>query len=195
MDKFINPPDYLDQQRRKIERERDKPLKNPTEPERDVLQFLLQNAPLEGWERDILEIIREEAYYFAPQRQTKVLNEGWAAYWHSKIMTEKALKASEIIDYADHNAGVLATAPGAVEPVQGRHRAAPPRRGALGQGALRQRVERLPEPGRAAQLGQARSGSGARRSSRCGGSTATSRSSTSSSRRTSASRTSSSRSR
>ncbi len=116
MDKFINPPDYLDQQRRKMERERDKPLKNPAEPERDVLQFLLQNAPLEGWERDILEIIREEAYYFAPQRQTKVLNEGWAAYWHSKIMTEKALKASEIIDYADHNAGVLATAPGQWNP-------------------------------------------------------------------------------
>ena len=90
--------------------------KNPAEPERDVLLFLLQNAPLETWERDILEIVRDEAYYFAPQRQTKILNEGWAAYWHSKIMTERALKASEIIDYADHNAGVLATAPGQCNP-------------------------------------------------------------------------------
>ena len=71
-----------------------------------------QHAPLERWERDILEIVRDEAYYFAPQRQTKIMNEGWASYWHSKIMTEKALKASEIIDYADHNAGVLATRPG-----------------------------------------------------------------------------------
>jgi stage V sporulation protein R len=44
------------------------------------------------------------------------MNEGWASYWHSKIMTEKALKASEIIDYADHNAGVLATAPGQFNP-------------------------------------------------------------------------------
>jgi stage V sporulation protein R len=116
MDKFINPPDYIDEQRRKIERERDRPKKNPEEPERDVLLFLLQNAPLETWERDMLEIVRDEAYYFAPQRQTKVLNEGWAAYWHSKIMTERALKASEIIDYADHNAGVLATAPGQWNP-------------------------------------------------------------------------------
>jgi stage V sporulation protein R len=116
MDKFINPPDYIEEQRRKIERERDRPRKHPGEPERDVLLFLLQNAPLDAWERDILEIVRDEAYYFAPQRQTKILNEGWASYWHSKIMTEKALKASEIIDYADHNAGVLATAPGQFNP-------------------------------------------------------------------------------
>jgi len=116
MDKFINPPDYMEEQKRKMERERDRPKKNPTEPERDVLMFLLQNAPLEPWERDVLEIVRDEAYYFAPQRQTKILNEGWAAYWHSKIMTERALKVSEIIDYADHNAAVLATAPGQFNP-------------------------------------------------------------------------------
>jgi stage V sporulation protein R len=116
MEGFINPPEYIETQRRRIERERDKPRKNPREPERDVLLFLLQNAPLDTWERDIVEIIRAEAYYFAPQRQTKVLNEGWAAYWHSKIMTEKACKASEVIDYADHNAGVLSTAPGQWNP-------------------------------------------------------------------------------
>ena len=116
MDKFINPPEYIDAQRKKMERERDKPRRNPPEPERDVLLFLLQNAPLEAWELDVLEIIRDEAYYFAPQRQTKIMNEGWASYWHGKIMTEKALKASEIIDYADHNSGVLATAPGQWNP-------------------------------------------------------------------------------
>jgi stage V sporulation protein R len=116
MEGFINPPAYIEVQKRRMERERDKPRRNPREPERDVLLFLLQNAPLDTWERDILEIVRAEAYYFAPQRQTKVINEGWAAYWHSKIMTEKALKASEVIDYADHNAGVLATAPGQWNP-------------------------------------------------------------------------------
>src|SRR4051812_45474763 len=115
-DKFITPPDFREEQKKKMERERDKPRKNPPEPERDVLLFLLQNAPLDTWERDILEIVRDEAYYFAPQRQTKILNEGWASYWHSRIMTEKALKASEIIDYADHNAGVLATAKGQFNP-------------------------------------------------------------------------------
>ena len=116
MEGFINPPDYIEDQKRRMERERDKPRRTPREPERDVLLFLLQNAPLEAWERDILEIVRAETYYFAPQRQTKVINEGWAAYWHSKIMTEKACKASEVIDYADHHAGTLATQPGVLNP-------------------------------------------------------------------------------
>jgi stage V sporulation protein R len=116
MDQFINPPDYVAEQRRRMDRERDKPKKFPAEPERDVLLFLLMHAPLDAWERDVLELVRAEAYYFAPQRQTKILNEGWAAYWHSKIMTQKALKASEIIDYADHNAGVLSSAPGQFNP-------------------------------------------------------------------------------
>jgi stage V sporulation protein R len=116
MEGFINPPDYIEHQKRKIERERDMPRKFPREPERDVLLFLIQNAPLEGWERDVLEIVRDEAYYFAPQRQTKILNEGWAAYWHSRIMTEKACKASEVIDYADNNAAVMATSPGQLNP-------------------------------------------------------------------------------
>ncbi len=116
MDGFINPPEYIEEQKRRLEREKDKPRKVPREPERDVLLFLIQNASVEPWERDILEIVRDEAYYFAPQRQTKILNEGWAAYWHSKIMTEKALRSAEIVDYADHNASVLATAPGQLNP-------------------------------------------------------------------------------
>jgi stage V sporulation protein R len=116
MDRFINPPEFLEKQRHKLDAERDKPRKIPREPERDVLQFLLDHAPLELWERDLLSTVREEAYYFAPQRQTKVLNEGWAAYWHSKLLTEKVLKPSEVIDYADHNAGVLAAAPGQFNP-------------------------------------------------------------------------------
>ncbi len=44
------------------------------------------------------------------------MNEGWASYWHSRIMTEKVLDASEIVDYADANAGVMATAPGRFNP-------------------------------------------------------------------------------
>lgn len=83
---------------------RDKKVASP----RDIMHYLLENAPLEEWEADILGILRDEAYYFLPQRLTKIMNEGWASYWHSHIMTTKALKASEIIDYADHHAGVMA---------------------------------------------------------------------------------------
>ena len=83
---------------------RDKKVTSP----RDVMHYILENAPLEEWESDILGILRDEAYYYLPQRLTKIMNEGWASYWHSHIMTNRALKASEIIDYADHHAGVMA---------------------------------------------------------------------------------------
>ena len=116
MDRFINPPEFLSQQKAKIEREREKVKRFPEAPERDILLFLIEHAPLERWERDVLEVVRDEAYYFAPQGMTKIMNEGWASYWHSRIMTERALSAAEIIDYADHASGVLATAPGQLNP-------------------------------------------------------------------------------
>ncbi|RME07269.1 MAG: SpoVR family protein, partial [Deltaproteobacteria bacterium] len=114
---YINPPQYIEEQERKLrEEQKKKKEKFPIEPEKDVLLFLLHHAPLEAWQHDILGIVREEAYYFAPQGQTKIMNEGWASYWHSKIMTEKVLDDSEVIDYADMNAGLLATAPGQLNP-------------------------------------------------------------------------------
>jgi stage V sporulation protein R len=116
MSDFINPPEFLEEQQRKLDEEQQRAKKFPERPERDVLLFLLEHAPLERWESDVLSIIREEAYYFAPQGQTKIMNEGWATYWHSKIMTERALEASEVIDYADHHSGTLATSAGQLNP-------------------------------------------------------------------------------
>jgi stage V sporulation protein R len=116
MNQFINPQSFMDEQRKKLEDERAKSKKFPERPERDVLLFLLENAPLERWEADVLAIVREEAYYFAPQGQTKIMNEGWASYWHSTIMTTRALKDSEIIDYADHHSGTMGVRPGAINP-------------------------------------------------------------------------------
>ena len=56
MESFINPEEYLEEQRKKIEAEREKAEKFPEHSERDVLQFLLEHAPLERWERDVLEV-------------------------------------------------------------------------------------------------------------------------------------------
>ncbi|MCU0693187.1 MAG: SpoVR family protein, partial [Polyangiaceae bacterium] len=109
MEAFINPSDYLEEQKKKLDETKKKKRSFPEHRERDVLQFLLDHAPLSRWEHDVLEVIREEAYYFVPQMQTKILNEGWATYWHSRLMTEKLLDASEIIDYADNASGVTAT--------------------------------------------------------------------------------------
>ncbi|MCA9116436.1 MAG: SpoVR family protein, partial [Planctomycetaceae bacterium] len=88
----------------------------PERPERDVLLFLIQNAPLKPWQRDILSIVREEACYFAPQGQTKIMNEGWASYWHSTIMTTHALTDAEAICYAEHHSGTMATSPNRLNP-------------------------------------------------------------------------------
>lgn len=117
MDPFINPREVL--ARQKKEREdlaREARTKFPKKPTRDVLLFLLRNAPLEDWQQDILGIIRDEAYYFAPQAMTKVMNEGWAVYWHSKLMTQHFCQASEIVHYCDQHSGVLAMAPGGFNP-------------------------------------------------------------------------------
>jgi stage V sporulation protein R len=116
MEGYINPEAFLDQQKKKLEDQKKKQKKTPEEPDRDVMGFLLEHAPLEPWERDVLAVVRREAYYFAPQAQTKIMNEGWATYWHSKIMTERVADGSEIIDYADRCAGVLATSPRQLNP-------------------------------------------------------------------------------
>ena len=116
MDEFINPPEYLKEQAKKREAEQQKSKQFPENPERDVLLFLLEHAPLNAWQLDVLAIIREEAYYFAPQGQTKIMNEGWASFWHSTIMTTKTLEPSELLDYADHHSGTMATSPGRLNP-------------------------------------------------------------------------------
>jgi stage V sporulation protein R len=117
MDDYINPREVLKKEaaeRRKVKEETSRSF--PEHPEKDVLLFLIENAPLKGWQRDILSIIRDEAYYFSPQGQTKIMNEGWASYWHSTIMTTKVLNASEVIDYADHHSGTMATQRGRLNP-------------------------------------------------------------------------------
>jgi stage V sporulation protein R len=117
MDRYINPPEFLEAQRKKRDEDKKKAKKRfPERPQRDVLAFLTEHAPLDNWQHDCLEIVRNEAYYFVPQAMTKIMNEGWASYWHSKILTEKALSAAEIIDYADAMSGVLATSPGRLNP-------------------------------------------------------------------------------
>lgn len=107
MQNYINPPDQVEKQKQiQLETMRSK-AQFPTEPVRDILSFLIHFAPLEEWQQDVLSIIKDEAYYFAPQGMTKTMNEGWASYWHSHMMTKHILNDSEIIDFADHHAGTM----------------------------------------------------------------------------------------
>jgi stage V sporulation protein R len=92
MDAYINPPDYLEAQRKKAKAEAEKSLKFPENPVRDVLGFILDHGRMERWHGEILDIVREEAYYFAPQGQTKIMNEGWACVIGSTyVMTETGM--------------------------------------------------------------------------------------------------------
>jgi len=117
MDRYINPPERIARDEADWEREAEKAKDRfPSRPVRDLLHFLLQHAPLKDWEADVLSIIREEAYYFAPQGQTKIMNEGWATYWHSTIMTNYVLTDEDLVDYCEHHAGTLATGPGRMNP-------------------------------------------------------------------------------
>jgi len=117
MDQFINPPEELERQRVAHEAAKQKAKRAfPPRPTRDVLMFLMRHAKLDEWQQDVLGIVRDEAYYFAPQAQTKVMNEGWATYWHSKLMTEHFVEASEIVDYAEQHSGVVHMAPGGFNP-------------------------------------------------------------------------------
>ena len=59
----------------------------PKEPEENILYFIEKNAPLlEPWQRELVRIVRKIAQYFYPQRQTQVMNEGWATFWHHTLL-------------------------------------------------------------------------------------------------------------
>ena len=116
MDRYINPPAYLEDQKRMYEKEQAQSLRFPPEPVRDVLMFLRDNAPLERWQQDVVGLLLEEAYYFAPQAMTKIMNEGWAVYWHSIMMCRHLVGADEVITYCDHHAGTLGATPGQINP-------------------------------------------------------------------------------
>ncbi|GAA0549996.1 SpoVR family protein [Halorubrum ejinorense] len=91
----------------------------PEEPRPDVLAFLRDHGKRydpesgkavdrEPWETTVIDALREEAYYFAGQKQTKVMNEGWATYWESVMMGGEGFAGpDEFLTYADHMARVL----------------------------------------------------------------------------------------
>ncbi|MDR6878295.1 SpoVR family protein [Bacillus sp. 3255] len=80
----------------------------PPRPEKDILLFIEENAPyMEDWQRDILTMLRDEMLYFWPQLETKIMNEGWASYWHQRILRELDLTEEETIEYSKLNSSVV----------------------------------------------------------------------------------------
>ncbi len=80
----------------------------PAQPEKDMMLFIQQHSTnLAEWQRDIMTILRDEMLYFWPQLETKIMNEGWASYWHSRILREMDLSEAETIEFARLHSSVI----------------------------------------------------------------------------------------
>lgn len=94
--------------KKSTEKDIPKKKKFPPRPEKDLLLFIESySRELTDWQRDILTMMREEMLYFWPQLETKIMNEGWASFWHQRILREMDLTSGEAIEFAKLNAGVV----------------------------------------------------------------------------------------
>lgn len=84
---------------------------------KDVVGFIAERSRyLEDWQREILYMLKAEMLYFWPQMETKILNEGWATFWHLRLIRQLQLSDSEIIEFAKMNAGVVQPGAGRLNP-------------------------------------------------------------------------------
>jgi stage V sporulation protein R len=98
----------LDEKDRKKPEPVKRKKKFPPQPEKDLLLFIESySRELSDWQRDILTMMREEMLYFWPQLETKIMNEGWASFWHQRILREMDLTSGEALEFAKLNAGVV----------------------------------------------------------------------------------------
>jgi len=90
--------------------------KVPLEPDYDVLGFISEHGKMPDWKRDIIEVCRDEGQYFWPQIQTKVMNEGWASYWHYTLCHELELPDEMHIPFVKMHNQVVRPHIGAINP-------------------------------------------------------------------------------
>ncbi|GBD27254.1 hypothetical protein HRbin30_02600 [bacterium HR30] len=91
--------------------------KVPLEPEEDLLLFIRDHNPfLEEWERDLLTIVHEEAQYFIPQIETKIMNEGWATFWHKRILESLNLPQDLHLEFLVRHNQVVRPIAGSLNP-------------------------------------------------------------------------------
>lgn len=89
----------------------------PRLPEKDLVLYIMNNSPtLSSWQRDLIGMVHEEMEYFVPQMQTKIMNEGWASFWHARIMRELDLGDQEHLEFAELHSGVVSPQKGQLNP-------------------------------------------------------------------------------
>lgn len=90
--------------------------KIPIKPEEDLLYFIAKYGDLQEWEKNILEIVRKETKYFIPQIETKIMNEGWASFWHYNILKKLNLNQSLYLEFIKRHNDVIAPMVGQINP-------------------------------------------------------------------------------
>jgi stage V sporulation protein R len=88
----------------------------PAEPQENLLYFIEKHAPLlEPWQREVVRIVRKVGQYFYPQRQTQVMNEGWACFWHYTLLNtlydEDKVSDGFMLEALQHHTNVVAQPP------------------------------------------------------------------------------------
>jgi len=115
MEDYLNPEEWMYDQKERIDKiEAAEYLDIFTSSTKDIMRFIRDCAPLKPWEADIVAMLYDESMYFAPQRLTKTINEGWASYVDYNIMSRQGFSAlgqdhesSGIVEYSAHKMGVL----------------------------------------------------------------------------------------
>lgn len=117
LERAIPPHDPFRNLHRETPREMPDLTRVPLEPDEDLLLFIRDHRPdLEDWQKDLLTIVDEQARYFIPQIETKIMNEGWASYWHHKIMNSLDLPDALRLEFMVRHSQVICPHPGGLNP-------------------------------------------------------------------------------
>jgi stage V sporulation protein R len=119
IEKFRNPPKKSYPLLTHVNYDMNKPpdfKKIPIEPQEDLLLFISEYGNLNEWEKDLLDIVRKETLYFIPQIETKIMNEGWASFWHYKILNELKLPQILHIEFLKRHNQVIRSSEGQINP-------------------------------------------------------------------------------
>ncbi len=100
--------------RKEIAKEAQTPV--PERLEEDLLGFLAERGKLAEWERDLVNIVRDETTYFIPQIETKIMNEGWASYWHYQILNQLELPVELHLEFLQRHNLVVRPFEGRINP-------------------------------------------------------------------------------
>jgi len=84
--------------------------------QQDLLLFLAERGKLTDWERDLVNIVRDETLYFIPQMETKIMNEGWASYWHYKLLKQLDIGQGLYLEFLQRHNLVIRPYPGRLNP-------------------------------------------------------------------------------